>query len=66
MTFQGLSLARNCLRPETASLTILDIKKGLLCIFAKKFKDHHFMEDSGTDFQLLLSSKSSKLTSIVL
>ena len=66
MTFQGLSLARNCLRPETASLTILDIKKGLLCIFAKKFIDRHFMEDGGTDFQSLLSSKSSKLTSIVL
>ena len=36
MIFQGLSVARNCLRPETAPLTILAIKRGLLCNFAKK------------------------------
>ena len=66
MIFQGLSVARNCLRPETARLTILDIKKGLLCNFAKKFKGRHFMGHSGTDFQLLLNSNSSKLSSAVL
>ena len=33
MIFQGLSVARNCLRPETALLTILAIKRGLLCYF---------------------------------
>ena len=49
MIFQGLSVARNCLRPETAPLTILAIKRRLLCNFAKKFMGH-----SGTDFQSLL------------
>ena len=48
MIFQGLSVARNCLRPETAPLTILAIKKGLLCNFAKNFKGRHFMGQSGT------------------
>ena len=62
---QGLSIARNCLRSETASLTTLDIKGGFMCNFAKKIKGCHFMEHSGTDFQLLLNSKSSKLSSIV-
>ena len=65
MIFQGLSVARNCLRPESAPLTILAIKRGLLCNFAKNFKGRHFMGHSGTDFQLLLNSKSSKLPSIV-
>ena len=60
MIFQGLSVARNCLRPETAPLTILAIKRGLLCNFAKNFKGRHFMGHSGTDFQLILNSKSSK------
>ena len=49
MIFQGLSAARNCLRPEKATLTILAIKRGLFCNFAKKFMGHR-----GTDFQLLL------------
>ena len=49
MIFQELSVARSCLRPETATLTILAIKRGLLCDFAKTFMGH-----SGTDFQLLL------------
>ena len=48
MIFQGLSVARNCLRPETAPLTILAIKRGLLCNFAKNFNDRHFMGQSGT------------------
>ena len=65
MIFQGLSVARNCLRPETAPLTILAIKRGLLCNFAKNFKGCHFMGHSGTDFQLLLNSKSSKLPSTI-
>ena len=29
MIFQGLSVARNCLRPETAPLIILAIVRGL-------------------------------------
>ena len=33
MSFQGLSVARNCLRPETAPLTVLAIKRGLMCNF---------------------------------
>ena len=52
MTFQGLSIIRNRLRFETAPLTALDIKRGLLCNFAKKIKGCHFMENSGTDFQV--------------
>ena len=38
MIFQGVLIARNCLRPETAPLTILAIERGLLCNFAKNFK----------------------------
>ena len=66
MIFQGLSITRNRLRSETAPLTTLDIKRGLLCNFAKNFKGCHFMGHNGTDFQLLLNSKSSKVPSIVL
>ena len=55
MIFQGLSVARNCLRPEIAPLNILAIKRRLLYKFAKKFKGCHFMGDSGTNFQLLLT-----------
>ena len=54
MIFQGLSVARNCLRPETAPLTILAIKRGHLCNFSKNFKGWHFVGHSGTDFHLLL------------
>ena len=49
MIFQGLSVARNCLRPETAPLTVLAIKRGLLCNFAKTFRGRHFMGYSSTD-----------------
>ena len=52
MIFQGFSVAWNCLRPETAPLTILAIKRGLLCNFAKNFKGCHFIGQSDTDFQL--------------
>ena len=61
MIFHGISIARNC----PALLTILAIKRGLLCNFAKKFKGCHFMGHSDTGFQLLLNSKSSKLPTIV-
>ena len=61
MIFRGISVARN----YPAPLTILAIKRGLLCNFAKNFKSRHFMGHSGTDFQSLLNSKSSKLPSIV-
>ena len=46
--FQELSVARNCLRPETAPLTILDIKRRLWCNFVKNFNEPHFMGDSST------------------
>ena len=46
--FQGFSVARNCLRPETASLTILASKRGLMCNFAKTFMGRQFMGYSGT------------------
>ena len=55
MIFQGLSVVRNCLRPETASLTVLAIKRGLWCIFAKTFKVPHFMEHSGTDLKFSIT-----------
>ena len=35
MIFQGLSIARNCLRPETAPLTILAIKEDF-CVISQK------------------------------
>ena len=61
MIFQGISVPRNYAAPSI----ILTIKRGLSCNFAKNFKGRHFMGHSGTDFQLLLNSKSSKLPSIV-
>ena len=48
--FQGLLVGRNCLRSETAPLTMSAIKRGFLCNFAKNFKGCHFMGHSGTDF----------------
>ena len=45
MNFQGLSVARNCLKPETAPLTI---KRRLLPNFAKAFKGRHIMGQSST------------------
>ena len=50
MIFQGLSVARNRLRPEIAPFTILDIKGRLLCNFAEKFKGRHFMGHIGFGF----------------
>ena len=38
MIFQWLSFGRSCLRPETALLTILAIKRGLMYNFAKPLK----------------------------
>ena len=52
MVFQGFSVARNCLRPETAPLTILFIKRGLLRNFAKTFKGRHFMGQSSAGLKL--------------
>ena len=55
MIFQGLSVARNCLRRETAPLTILAIKRGLSCNFAKKFKGRHFMGHSSTGLKFSIT-----------
>ena len=46
--FSGLSVAKICLRAENVPLTILAIKRGLLCVFAKTLKDRHFMGHSKT------------------
>ena len=48
MIFQGLSVARNCLRPETGPLTIQILKENFCVISKKKFNDHYFMGGSGT------------------
>ena len=66
ITCQVFSVARNCLRPETVSLTILAIKKCLSCNLTNTLNGYHFMGHSGTglwNFQLLLISKSSKVFS---
>ena len=47
MIFQRISVARNY--PVTSA--ILAIKRGLLCNFAKNFKDRHFIGHSDTDFR---------------
>ena len=52
MIFQEFLGVRNCLRAETAPLTVLAIKKGLLCNFAKTFWGRHFVGHSGTDLKL--------------
>ena len=62
--FRGISIGKNCLKPKTAPLTILAIKRGLLCNFSKTLKGCHFMNIVGRvrNFQLLLICKSSKLS----
>ena len=53
--FQGLSVAKNCLRPETAALTILPIERGLLCNFTKTLKSPNFMGNSGTGLKFSIT-----------
>ena len=53
--FQGLSIAKNCLRPETAPLTILTMKRGLLCNFTKTLKGRHFMGHSRTGLKFSIT-----------
>ena len=62
MIFQGLSVARNCLRPETAPLTIWAIKRGHLCNFVKTFRKRHFMAHSGTG--LIISNLQNFLCTV--
>ena len=63
MIFQGLSVARNCLRPKTAPLTILAIQRGLLCNFAKTFKGRRLRGQSITGLKFSITIESSKLSS---
>ena len=55
MIFQGFPVTRNCLRPETASLTILAIKRELFCNFAKTFKGRQFMGHSGSGLKFSIT-----------
>ena len=53
MIFQ---VARSFLRPETAPLTILAIKRGFLFNFAKTFKGRrHFMGKSSTGLKFSIT-----------
>ena len=55
MIIQGLSVARNCLRPETAPLTVVASKRGLLCYFAKTFRRRYFVGHSETDLKFSIT-----------
>ena len=55
INFQGLPVAKNCLRPEPAPLTILAIKRKLCCKFTKTLKGHHFMGHSGTGLKFSIT-----------
>ena len=57
MIFQGLAVARNRLRPETAPLTVLAIKRGLLCNLAENFRGRHFVGHSSTDWKFSIAIK---------
>ena len=61
MIFQGISGARN----YPVLQLYWPLKEDFCVILQKKFKSRHFMGHSGTGFQLLLNSKSSKLPVIV-
>ena len=50
-----VSVARNCLRPKTAPLTVLAIKRGLLCNFVKTFRVRHFIGHSATDLKFSIT-----------
>ena len=66
MIFQGLSVGRSCLRPEAMPLTILVIKRGFLCNFCVKLLRGVILWGKAarvSSFQLLMNSKSSKLSS---
>ena len=52
--FERLLVAKNCLRTETLPLTILAIKKKILCNFAKTLKGLQFMGHSGTGLKFLI------------
>ena len=51
INFQGLLVVKNLLRPVTALLTVLAIKRGLFSNFTKNLMGCHFMRLSGTSFK---------------
>ena len=55
INFQGLSVAKNCARPDTAPLVTSAIKRELSCKFTKSLKGHHFMGHSGTDLKFSIT-----------
>ena len=55
INFQWLSLAKNCLRPETTPVTKLTINRGLLFNFTKNLKDRHFMGHSITGLKFSIT-----------
>ena len=55
--FQGLLVAKNCLRSETAPLTKLTIKRGLLCNAVKTFNDRYFIGHSGTNLKFSITTE---------
>ena len=57
--FQGLSVAKNCLRPDTAFLTILAIKRRLLWNFTKRAATLWDIVARVWNFQFLFICKSS-------
>ena len=54
MIFIGLSVARNCRRPETAPW---QLKEDLFVISQKKLKGLHFMGHSDTGFKFSITVK---------
>ena len=62
INFHELSFAKNCARPEIAPLTVLAIKRGLLCNFTKTLEGCHFKGHSATGLTFSITFwKSSKI-----
>ena len=55
MIFQRLSVARNRLGPAAVPLTVLAIKRVLLCNFAKTFRGRRYMGHSATDLKFSIT-----------
>ena len=63
--FHGLSVAKNCLRSETALLTPLPIKREILCNFPRTLEGCHFMGHTPTCLKFSITIDSSKLSSYI-
>ena len=55
MIFQGLSVAKNCFRPETGPLIVLAIKRGILFNLTKTLRGGLFIGRSGTDLKFSIT-----------